>query len=399
MNWKEKIFNQISFPTNEIFQKVLDGKNITPNDAYTLYETSSQNLPLLMLIANFLRRKFYSNVISFSKNIFIDVTHLCRNKCAYCGFRQEPEKTSHLILSIEEILKITRKGKQLGCKEALITLGEKPELKYKRYKDLLKTIGNYSTTIEYLRDICELIFNETGLLPHCNPGVLEKKELKELKEVNASLGLMLETSSRRLLEKGAPHEYSPGKDPQLRINTIKYAGELNVPFTTGILVGIGETYKERIDSIFKIKELHKKYGHIQEIIIQNFLPKKNTPMQTWPSPSLIEMLKIVCITRIIFQGKMNIQIPPNLNENNLEVFLLSGINDWGGISPLTKDFINPEKEWPSLQKLLAITRRSGFQLKERLPIYPEFARKDKFISKLLKTKIKSLIDENGFVKK
>ncbi|HUX99700.1 MAG TPA: 7,8-didemethyl-8-hydroxy-5-deazariboflavin synthase CofG [Candidatus Deferrimicrobium sp.] len=385
-------------PTDEIIQKILDNQPVKSKEVYSLYEIPFNHYPFLFLIANYLRQEANQNVISYSKNVFIDITHLCRNNCSYCGFRQEPIELNSVILRPEKIIEIARKAKDLGCKEALLTMGEKPELKYDIYRTILRSLGNYSTTIEYLRDVCEKIFNETGLLPHSNPGIMERDELSELKEVNASLGLMLENVSGRLLSKGAPHELSPGKAPKLRLNTIKLAGELKIPFTTGILVGIGESYQEQIDSLLEIKKLNDKFGHIQEIIIQNFLPKKNTPMEQHSPPSIIEMMKLVCLARIIFNGKMNIQVPPNLNPNSLELLLMSGTNDWGGISPLTQDYVNPERKWPSIQHLMEITHQTGFIIKERLPIYPEFVKKDTFISLKFKDHIKSLTDETGFVK-
>ncbi|MHA1129336.1 MAG: 7,8-didemethyl-8-hydroxy-5-deazariboflavin synthase CofG [Candidatus Helarchaeota archaeon] len=398
MNLIEDILQRIDSPLSELFHKVAEGKSVNKEEAYLLYETDSQLFPMLMLLANYLREQVYNKIISYSKNVFIDITHLCRNQCSYCSFRQEPEQLDPLLLPPHKILEIAGQGKESGCHEALFTLGERPELRYKPYKTLLHSIGNYKTTIEYLRDICEKVYLETGLLPHSNPGILEKEEVRELKEVNASLGLMLENSSKRLLEKNKAHEFSPGKDPQLRLATIQYAGVLKVPFTTGILVGVGENYKERIDSIFKIKVLHEKYGHIQEIIIQNFIPKPGSPMQNVPPPPLIDMLKITCLTRIIFKGRMNIQVPPNLNFRQLGVYLMAGINDWGGISPITIDQINPHQKWPSLKKLAKITRTAGLMLRQRLPIYPDFVKKDKFISKLLRDQVRSLIDEDGFVK-
>ncbi len=398
MDFIDNILSNLDPSIQKTILKILDGKSINPEEAYSLHEIPIKNFQIILLIAYYLTEKEYHKIISYSKNVFIDLTHLCRNNCGYCAFRQEPTGLDSLILKPKLIIQRALEGKRLGCKEALVTLGEKPELKYKIYRDVLHSFGNYSTTSEYLRDICEKIINETGLLPHSNPGILDREEIKELKEVNASLGLMLENSSTKLLNKKGPHEFSPGKDPQLRINTIKIAGDLKIPFTTGILIGIGETYTERIDSIYKIKELNDKFGHIQEIIIQNFIPHKNTPMAKCNSPSLNEILKIIAITRIIFNGKMNIQVPPNLNQANLSILLKSGINDWGGISPLTEDYINPGKIWPSIQKLTRITKQAGLTLKERLPIYPEFVRKDNFISNYLRDQIRNMIDENGFVK-
>ncbi|MHA1264152.1 MAG: 7,8-didemethyl-8-hydroxy-5-deazariboflavin synthase CofG [Candidatus Helarchaeota archaeon] len=398
MDWIDQFSKKLDSFTNEIIQKIIKGKEIQFNEALYLFRQPIQYFPLLFFLATHLRDKFHGNIISFSKNVFIDITHLCRNACSYCGFRKDPSETNTLLLKPKRILERAHRGKKLGCKEALLTMGEKPEQKYPSFVRELREIGDFSSTTEYLYNICEKIINKTGLLPHSNPGLLNKSELRSLKEVNASLGLMLESTSENLSKKGGAHEKSPGKDPTLRLKTIKLAGELKIPFTTGILIGIGESSQDRIHSLFTIKKINEQYGHIQEIIIQNFLPKPNTPMGNSSSPPLSDMLKIVCIARLIFQGKMNIQIPPNLNKNHLPLFLMSGINDWGGISPITKDYINPETEWPSLQQLAQITHHSGCILKERLPIYPEFIHKDEFISLLIKDHIHSLIDIQGFVK-
>lgn len=345
--------------------------------------------------ADRVRRKYYDNMITFSSNVFIPVTNYCRNRCGYCGFRRESGDPCARIMKPDEVKTVLVRGKEAGCTEALFTFGEKPEEKYSEVKDWLEE-GGYSSTVDYLYHLC-LMALETGLLPHSNPGILERKEIEKLKQVNASMGLMLESSSERLCNAGGPHECSPGKLPKRRIETIKIAGELKVPFTSGILIGIGETLEERIESIYVLKELHEKHGHVQELIIQNFDPKTNTPMENVPPPSLKEIMLTAAITRLVFKGELNIQIPPNLNTQHERELLASGMNDWGGISPITLDEINPNHSWPSKEKLEKITREEGFRLTERLPIYPKYVQKN-YVSKIVAPLVHKLADEKGYRK-
>ncbi|MHA1298306.1 MAG: 7,8-didemethyl-8-hydroxy-5-deazariboflavin synthase CofG [Candidatus Helarchaeota archaeon] len=377
----------------ELFYKILEGKELNNAEALSIYSFSNEEFSYFMYLSRNIVFVDLGGIISYSKNIFIPVTNLCRNNCGYCGYRQELENS--WFLNKMKVLDLVNKGKKHGCKEILFTFGEKPENKYKNVKKILKDWG-YSSIIEYLVDLCEEVV-KIGLFPHSNPGILEKEELRQLKDVNASLGLMLENSSNRLCEKGQPHEFSPGKAPELRIKTIKFAGKLKIPFTTGILVGIGETKEELIESLITLKKIHKKYGHIQEIIIQNFIPQRNTPMESHPPPDFMTLLKTIVIARFIFRNQMNIQAPPNLNPNNLSDLIQSGINDWGGISPITHDYINPNMEWPRIENIHQITDKSHYILKERLPIYPKFII-DKFLPKFLKEKILSVVDKDGFVK-
>ncbi|HJX23341.1 MAG TPA: 7,8-didemethyl-8-hydroxy-5-deazariboflavin synthase CofG, partial [Candidatus Bathyarchaeia archaeon] len=253
--------------------------------------------------------------------------------------------------------------------------------------------------VEYLRDMCELVLEKTGLLPHSNPGVLSKREVAELKDVNASMGLMLESASERLCEKGGPHEHSPGKSPKLRLATIKHAGQLRIPFTTGLLMWIGETVEERVDSLFAIKELHQEYGHVQEVIIQNFKAKPGTRMGKSPEPTSLDMRRTVAAARLIFGGETNIQAPPNLSPETYPSFLFAGANDLGGVSPVTRDFVNPEAPWPLIRDLRRRIVGQGFDLRERLPIYPEYVSgKPGFIHRSLKDRISALVDGDGYVK-
>ncbi len=310
--------------------------------------------------------------VSYSKNVFIPLTNACRNRCGYCYFRSDSPK----IMSREEVLRTVMLGKKFNCKEALFTFGEKPETNEK-IKKTLKTFG-YDSIVDYLYDLCEESL-KIGLLPHTNAGVIEFSELKMLREVNASMGLMLENASTRLCKNGMPHEKSPGKNPKVRIRFIRWAGRLKIPFTTGLLIGIGENYEEILGSLLVIKRLHEKYGHIQEVIIQNFKPKKGTPMQDHREPSMFKMIKVVAVARLLLNT--NIQVPPNLNRY-WQMFIAYGANDLGGISPVTKDYINPESPWPEINELKVLAREMNIKLKERLPIYPEFIEKGWFSEKV-----------------
>ena len=328
-------------------------------------------------------------IVTFSKNVFIPLSNACRNHCAYCGFRSDAPG----IMSRAEVQRIFEEGEKLGCKEALFTFGEKPESSDKIRRQLEE--WGYSSALEYLYELCGDAL-KYKLLPHSNAGVIEKEEMKMLSEVNASMGLMLENASERLCREGMAHERSPGKHPKLRLKVLKNAGKLKIPFTTGLLVGIGETFEEILYSLRTIKKINSRYGHIQEVIIQNFKPKKNTPMQRCVEPSLYKMLTVVRAARLILQN-MNIQVPPNLNPDTWQIFLSFGANDLGGISPTTKDYINPEADWPKIEKMKITTQRLGLKLRERLPIYPEFIRRGWYSQKLQEL-IQNYADEEGLIR-
>ncbi len=379
----------------EALYKSLEGREIKKEDAYHLIKTD--NLQALTSVASIIRNNSKGKRITYSRKIFIPLTNICRNRCGYCGFRKEPNDKDAEIMKPSKVLSFAKYGSEANCTEALFTLGEKPEKKYPEVKQELKRLG-YSSTLEYLRDMCELVIEKTGLLPHSNPGVMTKRELADLKDVNASMGLMLENVSDRLCDKNGPHEFSPGKRPKLRLATIENAGQLKIPFTTGLLIGIGESPDEIVNSLYAIKEINEKYGHIQEIIIQNFRAKPKTSMQSHQEPNVKDIAKIIALARIIFLGKMNIQAPPNLS-NEYDAYLSAGINDWGGISPITKDFVNPEAPWPEINNLKKVTEQKGFELKARLPVYPEFIlNKADFLPEPLKSYICSLVNDEGFVK-
>ncbi|GIS86646.1 MAG: hypothetical protein CM1200mP17_12140 [Woeseia sp.] len=305
------------------------------------------------------------------------------------------EKLSSPFLRPDQVLKIAKTGEKHYCKEALFTLGEKPELRYKAAREDLKYLG-YDTTLDYLHAMAKMVLDETGLLPHLNPGTMSMDEIKRLKEVSLSMGIMLESASKRLCQKGGPHYGSPDKDPELRLQTIQNLGELNVPVTTGILIGIGETREERLESLLAIKQLHEKYEHIQEIIIQNFIPKPDTKMKNVKAPEPEELLWTLSMARIIFGPTMNIQCPPNLNKGLLSEIIDSGINDWGGVSPVTDDHVNPESPWPDLELLKLSTNNKGFELQERLAVYPEYQKDPKWVDSNLRPHLLELSDSEGY---
>ena len=334
-------------------------------------------------------------VITYSKKVFIPLTELCRDVCHYCTFAKAPKKLDAPYLEPDQVLAIAEQGKEQFVKEALFTLGEKPEMRYQVAKDHLQKLG-FETTIEYLGSMSKLVYEETGLLPHLNPGNMTLLEMEKLREYSVSMGIMLESSSERLCGKGGPHFGSPDKQPETRLQTMKNAGKLRIPITTGILIGIGETIEERIQSLLDIKNLHKEYGHIQEVIIQNFIPKENTRMKKHSPASKEDLLWTLSAARIIFGKDMNIQCPPNLNSDYLDQILDSGINDWGGVSPITIDHVNPESPWPQIEQLEKITNNKGMELVERLAIYPEYIEDQSWYDKNLHSGILELSDSSRY---
>ena len=299
-----------------------------------------------------------SPVLTYSRKVFIPLTRLCRDVCHYCTFAKTPRHLEAAYLSRDEVIAIARRGAAAGCAEALFTLGDRPETRYREAREALAALGHRST-VGYLAEVAQLVLEETGLLPHINAGVLSEDEYRELRAVAPSMGLMLETSSARLSERGGAHFGSPDKDPGVRLASIATAGRLKIPFTTGILVGIGETRAERLDSLYALRDLHATYGHLQEIIVQNFVPKPDTLMRTVPALTTEELLWTVAMARLVFGSEMSIQVPPNLNPDAIEALVAAGINDFGGISPVTPDHVNPESPWPEIEVLAATLRSSG----------------------------------------
>jgi 7,8-didemethyl-8-hydroxy-5-deazariboflavin synthase CofG subunit len=380
-----------------ILKELVNGRGLPRKEALLLSGVQGEEFRLLLAAASELRDRSKGKVVTFSPKIFVPLTNLCRDFCGYCTFRKAPDESGAKTMTIDEVLRIVRQGEALGCCEVLFSLGDKPEAIYPEMKSFLAERG-YRRTLDYLCEACRVVLEDTRLLPHSNPGVMGKRDLRRLKVVNVSLGLMLENISERLMSRGGPHFNAPDKNPSIRLRTIEEAGRLRIPFTTGILIGIGETWEERIDSLLAIRELHKRYRHIQEIIVQNFRAKPDIPMRDHPNASYGDMLKTIALARLIFGGNMNIQAPPNLTPEQYELYLDAGINDWGGISPLTPDFINPEAPWPALQTLKRKSAEAGFTLKARLPIYPEFIGNDQFLPESLRDYVERLADADGLVK-
>ncbi len=355
-------------PTRSLHQSLAEirvGTPISRAQACELITVTDNDLPDLLSLALETRRRHKSDLITYSRKVFIPLTNLCRDYCGYCTFRRDPGDHGAHTMTREEVLAVVREGEALGCTEALLSLGDKPELIFPEMRDDLRKLG-YSSTLQYLEAICELILRETNVLPHPNPGLLSAQWIARLAAVSPSMGLMLE-STKHL----AAHDDAPDKVPAKRLKTIEEAGKQGVPFTTGLLIGIGETAEDRVDTLLAIRDLHERYGHIQEVIVQNFRAKANIPMRDHPEPTHGEMLRTIAVARILMP-EMNIQAPPNLSSMDYEDFLEAGINDWGGISPLTPDFINPERPWPHLDQLKLRTEARGNILRQRLPVYPEF---------------------------
>jgi len=378
-----------------VLKEIRDGKTPSRADTLRLAEARGDELEELLETAAALRDGHKGRTITFSPKVFIPLTNLCRDFCGYCTFRKAPGEGGAKTMSIDEVLAVARRGKLLGCTEALFSLGDKPEAIYPEMKAFLTRLG-LKRTLDYLYDACKSALEQTGILPHANPGIMGSGDLKRLKEVNPSMGLMLESTSERLMLPGGAHDNAPDKKPALRLRTIAEAGKLRIPFTTGILIGVGETWEERIDSLFAVRELNDRYGHIQEVIVQNFRPKPEIPMRDWPEPARDDMLKTIALARLILGGKMNLQAPPNLTPEGYPIYLRAGVNDWGGVSPLTPDFINPEAPWPALVELERRTRDAGYVLRARLPIYPEFLT-DEFVPAALRPHIEDLAGADGLV--
>ncbi len=347
--------------------------------------------------ATVLRDRGKGRTVTFSPKVFIPLTRLCRDFCGYCTFRQDPTQTESLFMTPEEVLGVAEAGQRMGCTEALFTLGERPEQRYPEAREWLTRRG-YGSTLGYLTAMCRLVSEKTGMVPHANPGTMSRREMADLRPYSPSMGLMLESTSPRLHLAGGPHEFAPSKRPRVRLRSLEIAGELSVPFTTGILVGIGETRAESIDALLKIRDLHWSYGHVQEVIIQNFRAKPQTPMAGEDDAHSEELRWNVAAARLVLGAEMNLQVPPNLNAPDYEDYLDAGINDWGGVSPLTIDYVNPEAPWPSLQELGRRTAAKGFQLRPRLPVYPEFRGLGSgYIAEQVQENISAAADAQGYV--
>ena len=381
----------------ELLGRAIDGERLSRADGERLIRAQGSELPALMFAAALMRDQGHDRTVSYSRKVFIPLTNLCRQKCGYCTFARGPKDPVAHTMSPDEVMAVAEAGRRQGCKEALFSLGEKPEEIYDFVRDDLRRFG-HDTMISYLREQCERVLSETGLLPHANPGIMSREEVASLRESNVSMGLMLETTSDRLHGKGEAHFNCPGKIPEERLETMRFAGEQGIAFTTGILIGIGETWEERIDSLFAIKEVHEEHGNIQEVIVQNFRVKEDIAMRHKDEPSVFEMLRTIATARLIMGPAMNIQAPPNLTPDAYGLYLMAGINDWGGVSPVTRDHINPEAPWPKLIELKEVTEEAGFQLRERLAIYPQFAAQDRFVRESCRAGIDRWTDESGLVR-
>lgn len=377
----------------KILERAQAGMPPTRNEALALAECT--DTPRLVSSAAAIRDGHWRNLITYSRKVFIPLTQLCRDVCHYCTFAKTPSRLPSPYLSIDEVLEIARAGEQQGCKEALLTLGEKPELRYKVAREALAEMG-YQTTVEYVAAVAARIRDETGLLPHVNAGNLSAEEFELLRPVSASMGMMLETIADRLGEPGMPHYGSPDKVPATRLETLERAGEAGVAFTSGILIGIGETRRERIEALLALRESHARHGHLQEVIVQNFRAKPDTPMAQAEEPSLDDLVWTIAVARLILPAEVSLQVPPNLSEGQLEPLLAAGINDWGGVSPLTPDFVNPEAPWPHLDQLAVLTRAGGKELHERLTLYPEYiVDSEHWLDPQLRPKILAMVDTEG----
>ena len=343
------------------------------SDSDALNVVSDLPLDELLAWARALRDAGHIDLVTYSPKVFIPLTFLCRDVCHYCTFAKAPRAVASPYMSIDAMVDVAQAGAKLGCKEALFTLGDQPEARYRVAREALAELG-HETTLSYLYEAARAVHSATGLLPHLNPGVMAYDELRRLREVSVSVGIMLESAAERLMEKGGPHYGSPDKHPALRLRTIEDAGKLRIPFTTGILIGIGETRRERVEALLAIRALHERYGHIQEVIIQNFCPKPGTVMANVPAVPLLEHRWTIAVARIVFGESMSIQAPPNLQPGGMRELIDAGINDWGGVSPLTPDYVNPEAPWPEIERLRDVTELSGKTLTPRLPVYPAFVR-------------------------
>jgi 7,8-didemethyl-8-hydroxy-5-deazariboflavin synthase CofG subunit len=370
---------------------------VSRDAAVRLIRCSDGELPELLAAARAAKERFKPGMITYSRKVFIPLTNLCRDYCGYCIFRRDPGQPGGHTMTPEEVFAVARAGEALGCTEALFSLGDKPELLFPEMRDTLERLG-YKSTLHYLEAMCELVLRETSLLPHPNPGLMSGEWIHRLAAVSPSMGLMLETTNAELMRPGAAHDNAPDKAPRKRLRTIEEAGKQKVPFTTGLLIGIGETAEDRVDTLLAIRDLQQRYGHIQEVIVQNFRAKPEIPMAEQPEPSHGEMLRAVAVARLLMPN-VNIQAPPNLSEPYYDDLLDAGINDWGGVSPLTPDYINPEKPWPHVEQLRRRTEAKGFELRQRLPVYPEFLPALMAKPGLLSERLHAAVDPQGLARR
>ena len=378
-----------------LLDSVHQGRELSREVAVRLLEPWGPLEPLLAA-AGAVRDRGKGRVITYSRKVFLPLTNYCRDRCGYCTFRRDPGEPDGWVMTLEQVRDVVAEGARRGCTEALFSLGDAPEVVFPEVRESLDRLG-FARTLDYLRAACGEVLEQSPLLPHSNPGLMGQADLAGLKPVNASLGLMLESVSTRLLQPGGPHHGAVTKHPRARLHVLEMAGALRIPFTTGILIGIGESAAERVDSLCAIRDLHQRYGHIQEVIVQNFRAKARIPMRDHPEPTREEMLRTTAVARLILGPTMNLQAPPNLSEDYARL-LDAGINDWGGVSPLTRDYINPEAPWPHLESLRRATEARGFRLRQRLPVYPEYIeRRSEFLPPALAERISASVDGDGLV--
>jgi len=379
----------------DILEAAAEGRGLARGAAIRWLDPSMPLGPLLEAAAR-LRDRGKGRIITYSRKVFLPLTNLCRDRCGYCGFRREPNDPDGGFMAPEQVLAVVEEGARLGCTEALFSLGDAPEAVHPEARAMLGRLG-HDRTLDYLRAACALVLDRSPLFPHANPGLMNEADLCALKPVAAGMGLMLESASPRLAEPGGPHHGASTKHPAARLRVLELAGRLMIPFTTGLLIGIGETAEERVDSLLVIRDLQAKYGHIQEVILQNFVPKPTVPLRDHPKPGLDEMLRTVAVARLILGPDMNLQAPPNLTQEYGRL-LEAGISDWGGISPLTPDFINPASPWPQLAELRRTTEARGFLLRRRLPVYPEYLLgRREFLAPELAERLRAAVGSDGLV--
>lgn len=378
--------------TRTALECALGDQGIDDDQALHLIQLPPESLAPLLAVAGHVRTRRKGRTITYSPKVFLPITNLCRNFCSYCTFRKNPGDPAARTMGPDDVREQCRRARVLGCTEALLCLGDKPELAFPSYRETLDALGHRST-VDYLEHCARIALDE-GLLPHTNAGVLSRDDMRRLKPLNVSFGLMLESVSPRLCAPGGPHHHAPDKRPERRLQMIREAGELRIAFTTGILIGIGETPAETVASLRAIADLHAEHGHIQEIIIQNFRAKPDTRMAGATEPDRHEMARTIAVARLLCPD-MNLQAPPNLSPADHRLFLAAGINDWGGISPLTHDFVNPEAPWPHIEALAATCRDERFTLAPRLPVYPEFLRRPGFVDSDLAERAHRISAESG----
>jgi 7,8-didemethyl-8-hydroxy-5-deazariboflavin synthase CofG subunit len=379
----------------EVLAKPLAGDDLTAAEATALL-AAPELMPELLAAAAIRRDRAWGRTLTYSPKVFLPVTNLCRDRCTYCTFRKDPDDPDAWTMTPEEIATWSARGRALGCKEALLCLGDRPEVAFPHYRTTLAALG-HRTTAEYVYQASAIAL-EQGLLPHTNAGVLTRDQMQRLKEVNVSLGLMLENVSPRLRGRGQVHQWAPDKEPSVRVQMLREAGELAIPFTTGLLIGIGETLAERVDTLIAIRDLHRAYGHVQEVIVQNFRAKPTTRRGDAPEPPANDLARTVAVARLVLDPEVSVQAPPNLSARADHALLLAaGLNDWGGISPLTPDYVNPEAPWPHVAALAADCRQAGYELRERLPIYSRFVAQEGFLVPALRARVTAMAAELGAV--